>query len=673
MKSILIVDDERSLRNLLCQYLEDAGYTCWTVQNVKQAKELLRTQHVDLLLSDINMPGESGIDLTRFVKKEYPDLSIIIVSVIDNPDAAKEALELDVSGYIVKPFSKNVVLIAVDNALRRHKLELQNRRYRKDLETTVQQQIGEIKNQVVFLQNLMDAIPSAIFHISSKGIVLGCNKVFEQFIGKTEQEMVGKSTAEISPGSFDLIYRKMIKQLPVNTQHEFEMVVADVTGKQCDMIIKTADCMDARGEANGAVGVMLDITDRKVLEQALHQSEAKYRQIIDDINIGVVLLNPQLEITQMNPHMQEWFPSVEPNAGFLCYQSFQKPPKESPCENCPVVKTFAEGKSFETTTQIKGKGGSRFFRDHSSPIYDDSGKVVAAILLVEDVTKKLVLEQELQQSQKLEAIGQLAAGIAHEINTPIQYVGDNIEFFQDAFADLGIIFSSFDDLLQAVKTQTATTKVVEKVDSCLVTADLPYLKEEIPRAIAQSLDGVRRVTEIVRAMKDFSHPGSDKKSSINLNHAIKTTVTVARNEWKYVAEMELDLDESLPEVLCFPGEVNQVLLNIIVNAAHAISDVNDGEKPEIGKIKISTQRKTDSVAVYICDSGHGIPQNVQHRIFDPFFTTKGVGKGTGQGLSIAHSVITDKHGGKLRFESEQGKGTTFIIELPLASQESTKM
>jgi len=363
MKSILIVDDERSLRKLLCHYLEGAGYTCWAAEDVKQAKELLETKHIDLLLSDINMPGESGIELTRFVKKEYPDVSIVIVSVIDNPDSAKEALELDVSGYIVKPFSKNIVLIAVDNAFRQHRLELQNRRYRENLETTVEQQTGEIKNQIAFLQNLMDAVPSAIFHISSEGIVLGCNRVFEQFIGKTELEMVGKSITKVSPQNLDLIYHKILKLQPVRTQNEFEMAVTDVTGKQCDMIIKTAECMDGGGHVNGIVGVMYDITERKVLEQALRYSEAKYRQIVDDINVGVALLNPQMEILQMNPHMRKWFPTVEPNAGFLCHQGFQNPPRESPCDNCPVVKTFAEGKSFENTIKINRKDGNRFFRD----------------------------------------------------------------------------------------------------------------------------------------------------------------------------------------------------------------------------------------------------------------------------------------------------------------------
>ena len=212
-----------------------------------------------------------------------------------------------------------------------------------------------------------------------------------------------------------------------------------------------------------------------------------------------------------------------------------------------------------------------------------------------------------------------------------------------------------------------TDALLEDVDKCILKADLPYLVEEIPRAIEQSLEGVQRVTEIVGAMRDFSHPGSDQKSLVDLNHAINNTVTVSRNEWKYVAEMELDLDPSLPEVLCIPGEINQVLLNIIVNAAHAITDALEQKNLNKGTISIATHKRDGLVAIHISDTGAGIPKDIQHRIFDPFFTTKDVGKGTGQGLAIAHRVVTEKHGGFLRFETDQNTGTTFIIELPLAT------
>jgi signal transduction histidine kinase len=195
--------------------------------------------------------------------------------------------------------------------------------------------------------------------------------------------------------------------------------------------------------------------------------------------------------------------------------------------------------------------------------------------------------------------------------------------------------------------------------------DVEYLLQEIPVALDQSLEGIERVSKIVRAMKDFSHPHSAEKSSIDINHAIESTLTVARNEWKYVAIVETDFERDLPAVPCLPGEFNQVILNLVVNAAHTINDVVKGTEAK-GTIRVSTRRTGDAAEIRISDSGTGIPLQAQPRIFEPFFTTKEVGKGTGQGLAIARSVIVDKHGGTINFVTEQGKGTTFIIRLPLS-------
>ncbi|MBU0595079.1 histidine kinase, partial [Candidatus Bipolaricaulota bacterium] len=201
--------------------------------------------------------------------------------------------------------------------------------------------------------------------------------------------------------------------------------------------------------------------------------------------------------------------------------------------------------------------------------------------------------------------------------------------------------------------------------------DLDFLKEEIPKAIAQSLEGVGRVAEIVRSMKEFSHPGGTEKQATDLNRAIEATITVARNEWKYVAEMAMDLDPDLPPVPCLAGDFNQVILNLIINAAHAIGDVvgeNSGEK---GTVTITTRQNGDWAEIRISDTGTGIPEENRSKIFDHFFTTKELGKGTGQGLAIAHAVITEKHSGTITVESEVGKGTTFIIRLPI-EPESTQ-
>ena len=282
---------------------------------------------------------------------------------------------------------------------------------------------------------------------------------------------------------------------------------------------------------------------------------------------------------------------------------------------------------------------------------------------VEDRNK---MEIQLRHAQKMESIGQLAAGIAHEINTPTQYIGDNTRFVQDAFGDITRLVAEYDKLFTAAEAGAVTPEVLGAVKSAAAAADMAYLSAEIPKAIQQSLDGVSRVTNIVRAMKEFSHPGTTEKTAIDLAKTIQSTITVASNEWKYVAELVTDFDPALPPVSCLPGEFNQVILNLIVNAAHAIGDVV-GESGTKGTITVSARRDGEWAEVRIRDSGTGIPEQARAKIFDPFFTTKGVGKGTGQGLAIAHCVIVEKHGGTLAFETETGKGTVFIIRIPIQS------
>jgi PAS domain S-box-containing protein len=286
------------------------------------------------------------------------------------------------------------------------------------------------------------------------------------------------------------------------------------------------------------------------------------------------------------------------------------------------------------------------------------------LVIGSDVTERSAMEVQLRQAQKLESVGQLAAGIAHEINTPTQYIGDNVRFLKDAFQDLKSLLASYEQLLAAAKANALSSETVEEIATAVEHADAGYLLEEIPKAIDQTLEGVGRVSKLVSAMKEFSHPGTKEKTPLDLNHAIESTLTVARNEWKYVADLETEFDPSLPLISCRPGEFNQVILNLIVNAAHAIADVVGRGGTEKGKIKVQTRNCPEWAEIRIQDTGSGIPEAVRPRIFDPFFTTKEIGKGTGQGLAIARSVVVDKHGGSIAFETEAGKGTTFIIRLP---------
>jgi signal transduction histidine kinase len=289
-------------------------------------------------------------------------------------------------------------------------------------------------------------------------------------------------------------------------------------------------------------------------------------------------------------------------------------------------------------------------------------KVLRGMML--DVTDQRRLENDLAQAQKLESVGRLAAGVAHEINTPVQFVSDSVHFVREAMDDLSEIVDKYRDLRIATESGTGVEAAAKAAEDAENEADLDYILENAPVALDRARDGLGRVAAIVRSMKDFAHPDRKEMAQADLNQAISSTLIIAANEYKYVADVETGFSE-LPPVNCFAGEINQVVLNLIVNAAHAIGDVVKGTSAK-GKITVATRAHEDFVEIAISDTGRGIPVEARSRIFDPFFTTKEVGKGTGQGLAIARSVVVDKHGGSLTFDTELGKGTTFYIRLPVA-------
>src|SRR5580658_557793 len=311
------------------------------------------------------------------------------------------------------------------------------------------------------------------------------------------------------------------------------------------------------------------------------------------------------------------------------------------------------------------EGETRLLGLNVLPILTESDSPTGFIITGADVTERMGLELQLRQAQKLEAIGQLAAGIAHEINTPTQFVGHNIRFLKDSWDSI----AEFLNFCGTVRAECATGPVppehLQQFSELHQKCDLEYLLKHIPDAIDNSLEGVSRVAKIVKGFKEFSHPGSEGKRVINLNQAIETTISVSRHEWKYCADLVTAFDADLPLVPCLVGEFNQVILNLIVNSAHAISNVVEKNGTGKGTITISTRRDGDWARVTVADTGAGIPVEIRARVFEPFFTTKEVGKGTGQGLALAHAAIVNRHQGQLWFESELGQGTTFFIRLPL--------
>ncbi|HUP03340.1 MAG TPA: PAS domain S-box protein [Bryobacteraceae bacterium] len=407
------------------------------------------------------------------------------------------------------------------------------------------------------------------------------------------------------------------------------------------------------------IGVARDITQQRAAEEA----NAEIAAIVKATNVAVIRKDSLGRVLTWNSGAEHLYGY---SAGEMIGQTAAAiVPPDRAQEERAIAESLAKGNEVNSLETVRvNKAGARIdVILTATPIRDNAGNSVGSAFIVWDITDRKYMQQQLAQAQKLESIGRLAAGIAHEINTPIQYIGDNARFLGEAFQDLFKVIG-------CRRTSDAPVPGAGNGHSSFAglppDVDLDYLQREVPAAIGQLEEGVANVARIVGAMKAFSHPARSEKASVDINRALESTILVSRNEWKYVAEVTQDFDPGLPLVPCLAGEMNQVFLNLIVNAAHAIGDAvkDTGRK---GAITVGTRRNGDWAEIRVQDTGAGIPDEIRTKIFDPFFTTKDVGKGTGQGLAIAHDVVVQKHRGEIDFVSAVGEGTTFFVRLPLSS------
>lgn len=418
-----------------------------------------------------------------------------------------------------------------------------------------------------------------------------------------------------------------------------------------------------RAELEGA-NERIEATIAKRTEQ-LVGSELQKTTVLENALDAIVTADCQGRIIEVNPAAERIF-SIDRKA----------------VVGTPLASIFAPGPSQEYVTasinaHALSRGGKMVFKNiELFAVGEDGAPLPIEVSMTRvntqgdelltafarDISERKKLEEKLAHTNKMESLGQLATGVAHEINTPNQYIGDNVRFVDDSFGDLARLMTAYRAAIASAKVDDATRKELQELEE---KADLDFTLDQIPQALTQAIEGVDRVGSIIRAMKDFAHPGVKSYTMVDINRIIESTVMVARNEWKYVAELGLDLDESRPNVQGNPGELSQVILNLVVNAAQAIEQKHkDGKK---GSILITTRSDSKLVTITVTDDGCGIDDSVKSNIFDPFFTTKGVGVGTGQGLSITRSVV-DRHSGEIFVSTRVGVGTTFVIKLPIMKE-----
>jgi len=531
---------------------------------------------------------------------------------------------------------------------------------------------ASLQRAETLFRDTFEQAPIGIAYASREARFLRCNRAFCDMLGFSAKELVTKSIRELTYAPDAAINATEIERL---WRGEIEFYTQEKRYVRKDQSIVwtrvTATLVrDESGVPMCSAGFLQDISDRKEMEADLLRNQNLLAAVIADVPVAILACDVAGRIILHNRVADELF-DIGPTAPYSIGIDVHL--RDGITRVTPNEQPLACALRGETVTQLElvatkpGKS-ARMTVNSARQLVGPKSECLGAVTVAQDITHTKTLERELAQAQKLESIGQLSAGIAHEINTPTQFIGDNVRFLQDSFQDvLGLMGK-----LAALASDHHDGSVPAAAIAALLEGqEASFFRDEIPRAISQSLEGIERIAKIVRAMKEFAHPGIEK-TPVDLNHAISSTITVASNEWKYIADVHTDFDLTLPPVSVMPGAFNQVILNIIVNAAHAVSAAVGEAAGAKGTITVVTRRAEGWAEIRIADTGCGMPAKIVSRIFDPFFTTKPVGKGTGQGLAIAHDVVVNKHGGTISVDSEPGGGTTFTLRLPLeaAARES---
>jgi len=532
---------------------------------------------------------------------------------------------------------------------------------------------GAIVEEHELLRTVIDILPAFIYAKDRESKFIIANEVLAGFMGvDSSEDLIGKTDFDFFSYKYAMKYYCDEQEIIASGKPKINLQEScSLFEGQDPMWINTTKVplRDASGNIVGVVGSGFDVSSQKRTSDKLFElqeivNNSKYCAFLIDSydNWQVKYCSETVEIFGYSP---EDFSGN--NMNFL---ELVHPDDVEDILN-DTMGYFNEGLSnFSHEYRIRRKeGGYCWVEDHKHLRATREDGSMQFQSLISDVSIRHKIQEErdqmeiqLRQAQKLEAVGQLAAGIAHEINTPIQFISDNLQFLMDSAKEFTTFYRRVMEQLDL--ENPAHQQLSEKYQALASELDLNFLSDEVPLAIEQSLEGAHRVRDIVKAMKEFSHPGTGKMTHEDINQAILTTITVARNEWKYVAELETELDSNISTVPVDIGPVKQTILNLIVNAAHAIGDrVAEGDF-EKGVITVRSKQKEDFVVIEIEDTGKGMNPRVAQRVFDPFFTTKEVGKGTGQGLAMAYDIVVRKHKGKLHFETKEGEGTTFFMELP---------
>ncbi len=648
---VLLVEDSKPAALLIMGMLEVHDYhlTEW-VTSGKKALESIKTETPDIILMDIVLEGTlDGIETVKMIPQSE-NIPVIFITSTSDEKFLERSIETEAYGFLIKPFKDYELHSAISTTLSK---------YSRDRLITE----SERKYKSLF-ENMTDAfILAEIIKLATGGtdfIIREANLSFIMLVDKSYNDIINRTIKEVFPD--------IKKHLP-DWKDILLTIERKKTSKKLKINLETPPITLAvtaySPDENFIAFIIDDITETVNAEKKLLLAHDEMRNLllsIDSILIGVTNRDT----------ITHWNNNAEKILDITADEAFGKKIVELPIGwQWPLIyegisNSISENRSIQLKDikLIKNNQEIRYLGITINPITTNEGVLQGFLLYGRDVTEKRHMEMQLLQDQKLKSIGELAAGIAHEINTPTQYVNDNTYFLKESFEQLIELLDLYRNIIKDNQNNEDINPYIQSIKKLEEKIDINFLLEEIPAALKQNLEGLEHIAGIVKSMRSLSRPDNESTVLFDINKAIQDTVNISRNEWKYNSELQLNLDNDLFEIEGYPAEINQVLLNIIINSAHAIEEAIDNGIIGRGNINIKTQNLKKHIQIKIEDNGIGIPDNVIDKIYDPFFTTKDIDKGTGQGLAISYNIIKKKHKGKIIVESTEKKGTKFIIELP---------
>ena len=525
---------------------------------------------------------------------------------------------------------------------------------------------------------VFESIPMPLFLLDAQGRVANCNKVAlaltghrsptgtltyaaaEDGLGSDGHEVLGQDLATLLPWiapALDCADPGCSREGGVCRERELTL------DGQCHMAVTVEPMRDVSGKFSGRVVLCRDVTEARRAEAALRQSEERYRTLVDLMHQGLVIFSPEGRIDFANDTLCEMLGATMAEVVGHDMAGFVRAEDRERFATALRARQESEAEPYEIALRRHDDGRLTHVMASPTPLIGQDGEYQGSLEVFTDISRLRELELRLVTAKRLEAIGQLAGGVAHEINTPLQYVTGNLEF---ALSNLPRLVSLIDKYEQALFLASGGKELETAradIEAYRKEHDLEMVLAELPLALSESHAGAERVAAFVRSIKRFAQPETEGRRVIDVNEAVGATMDVARSATQESVALEMDLDEDLPPLPCVPGDFNQVLLCLILNAAQAVEE-SPGRGCGQGRVRVSARVVGKALEMGVHDNGPGIPSEIQEKIFNPFFTTKDVGKGSGQGLSIAHAIM-EKHGGTIRFETEPGRGTSFYLTFPL--------